>query len=266
MSRAQEATLTDLHEHRVYYWFGAHFSASLLIQALLMINVHLLLLHIALINRPTSPTTHAPFAHTTQPAGRPYDFWQWRDTKPYWMFITYFTLALLVLHFLLYKTGLFLPYTSLLGYIALAIEATLPIPQLLANYRKRGCKGFRLSVCVNWIIGDTFKMWFFFASGSGEGGVPLAFKIGGIFQALCDLGLGLQFYMWGDGPTVTHGHVPGNELGHGIGLGHELRDGFGREKAQLSPVVEAGEELKDRHHFGSPTGSDEKMYGVGERI
>ncbi|KAF2791062.1 hypothetical protein K505DRAFT_249855 [Melanomma pulvis-pyrius CBS 109.77] len=179
---------------KVYYWFGAHFTTSLLVQALLMISIHLLLLHIALSNRPPQP--HLPFQPASTP--RPYNFWQWRSSRPYWSFLSYFTLVLLVLHVLLSPTGVFLPYTSLLGYVALAIEATLPLPQLLSNYKRKGCKGFRVSVIVNWIIGDTFKMWFFFASSSGE--IPVAFKICGVFQALCDLGLGLQFWIWGDGP------------------------------------------------------------------
>lgn len=184
-------------ELRVYYWFGAHFSTSLLVQALLMIGIHLLLLHVALTHRPAP--SHLPF----QPASskRPYSFWQWKTSRPYWTFLSYFTFTLLVLHFLLSPTSVFLPYTDFLGYIALTVEATLPLPQLLSNWQRRGCKGFRPSVIVNWIIGDTFKMWFFFASSAGE--VPLAFKICGVFQACCDLGLGLQWWVWGDGPGET---------------------------------------------------------------
>ncbi|KAJ4346696.1 uncharacterized protein N0V89_010628 [Didymosphaeria variabile] len=180
---------------KIFYWFGAHFSTSLLVQALLMIIVHIVLLHVALTNRP--PPSHLPF----QPASarkRPYDFWQWRSTRPYWMFVSYFTLVLLVLHVLLSSTALFMPYTEFLGMVALTVEATLPLPQLLANYQRRGCRGFRPSVIANWIVGDTFKMWFFFASSAGE--VPWAFKICGIFQATCDLGLGLQWFIWRDGP------------------------------------------------------------------
>ncbi|KAF1969611.1 hypothetical protein BU23DRAFT_512739 [Bimuria novae-zelandiae CBS 107.79] len=179
---------------KVFYWFGAHFAPSLLIQALLMIAVHLLLLHVALLHRP--PTTHLPFQPSVRK--RPWDFWQWPSTRPYWAFVTYFALALLVVHLLLCWTSVFIPYTSVLGMIALTVEATLPLPQLLANYQRRGCKGFRPSVIANWIVGDTFKMWFFFASPSGS--VPWAFKICGIFQAVCDLGLGLQWFVWRDGP------------------------------------------------------------------
>jgi hypothetical protein len=196
---------------KVYYWFGAHFSTSLLVQALLMICVHLLLLHVALTNRP--PPSHLPFQHK-QVSNRPYDFWQWRAPRPYWSFITYFTGVLLVLHLVMSSTSVFVPYTDLLGMVALTIEATLPLPQLLANYQRRGCKGFRPSVIVNWVIGDTFKMWFFFASSNGE--VPWAFKACGIFQACCDLGLAAQYLIWGDGP---------------VGV-----EGLGREKEIRSPI------------------------------
>lgn len=100
---------------------------------------------------------------------------------------------------------------------------------------------------VNWILGDTFKMWFFFASGSGEGGVPVAFKICGVFQALCDIGLGLQFWAWRDGPA---------EVGVGV-------DAYGREKAVLSPVAEegVGYEYEYGHRHGHGHG-----HGVGREF
>lgn len=96
--------------------------------------------------------------------------------------------------------GLHLTWTSFLGYVALAIEATLPIPQILANQRRRGCKGFRLSVLGNWLVGDAFKMVFFFVKDSSD--VPWAFKLCGLFQACCDCYLGFQYYMFGDGEIV----------------------------------------------------------------
>ena len=112
------------------------------------------------------------------------------------------------------RTGLFTSYADLLGMVALTIEATLPLPQLLANWQRKGCRGFRPSVIVNWVIGDTFKMWFFFASSNGD--VPWAFKACGIFQACCDLGLAAQYLVWGDGP---------------VGV-----EGLGREKEVRSPI------------------------------
>jgi hypothetical protein len=88
-------------------------------------------------------------------------------------------------------------YSNLLGYVALAIEATLPLPQILQNQRRRCCKGFRVSVLANWLVGDCFKMVFFFAKGQSD--VPWAFKLCGVFQACCDAYLGIQYYMFGDG-------------------------------------------------------------------
>jgi hypothetical protein len=227
---------------KVYYWFGAHFSTSLLVQALLMICVHLLLLHVALTNR--SPPSHLPFQHKDV-SNRPYDFWQWRAPRPYWTFITYFTGVLLVLHLVMSSTSIFVPYTDLLGMVALTIEATLPLPQLLANYQRRGCKGFRPSVIVNWVIGDTFKMWFFFASSNGE--VPWAFKACGIFQACCDLGLAAQYLIWGDGPVGVEG----------LGREKEVRspippeDGWNAEKLGQAGVT-GGIEMSDGQAWERP--------------
>lgn len=41
------------------------------------------------------------------------------------------------------------------------------------------------------------KMGFFFMSEPGK--VPWAFKLCGIFQACCDVGLGAQYWVYGDG-------------------------------------------------------------------
>ncbi|KAF2754670.1 hypothetical protein EJ05DRAFT_479110 [Pseudovirgaria hyperparasitica] len=177
---------------KLFWWLGSRFAYSLLLQAILMILVQVALLQVALTYR--APPSHLPFQQ--QQTRRPYDFWQWKATRPYWAFLTSYTGALLVLQIVL---GSFSSYTTVQGYAALATEAMLPIPQLLSNYQRKSCKGFRFSVLVNWLVGDAFKMWFFFASGSGEGGVPWAFKLGGAFQAMCDCGLGIQYWMYGEG-------------------------------------------------------------------
>jgi len=184
---------------KIFYWLGAHYDISLLIQAMVMIVMQCLLLHVALTHRPPLQIQHTPFTTAAARIGtfledRPYQFWQWRSPKPYWQFLLYFTVALLVGQVLFGNVG---GYSDVLGYIALAIEATLPLPQILANQRRRGCRGFRLSVLVNWLIGDSFKMVFFFAKGQSD--VPWAFKLCGVFQAGCDMYLGIQYYMFGDG-------------------------------------------------------------------
>jgi hypothetical protein len=233
-----------MHKTRSSAGFSLDIPLIMLVASILkvyyMIAVHLLCLHVALTNRPAP--SHLPFQQAHQPASkRPYDFWQWRNPRPYWTALTYFSLTLLVLHLLMGTTVLFIPYTEVLGAVALATEATLPLPQLYANWQRRGCRGFRPSLIVNWVIGDTFKMWFFFASSNGE--VPWAFKACGIFQATCDLGLALQYLVWGDGP--------------------EGADAGDREKEGRSPVAENDGYVGDR--FGEVVGIELAGGKVWER-
>lgn len=54
---------------------------------------------------------------------------------------------------------------------------------------------------ANWLIGDMLKMSYFFFSRES---IPWAFKLCGIFQMCCDLYLGLQFYMYGDGSGTVY--------------------------------------------------------------
>lgn len=164
-----------------------------------MVFVQVVLLQVALVNRPPFGAQHSlnkPFAGATDGDSyvtRPFNFWQWRSRKPYWQFLAYYTVTLAALQ-LLVGTSEF--YIGLQGYVALSVEAILPIPQILENHRSRSSKGFRLSVLVNWLVGDVFKMAYFFLS---EGEVPWAFKLCGMFQAACDCYLGLQYWMYGEG-------------------------------------------------------------------
>jgi solute carrier family 66, member 2 len=100
-------------------------------------------------------------------------------------------------------TSIYSLYSVLIGYMGLSIEATLPLPQIFANAQSRSCKGFRLSVLASWLLGDAFKMFWFFTATTE---IPLAFKLCGMFQAACDCFLGFQYYMYGEGDTVIKGH------------------------------------------------------------
>jgi len=114
----------------------------------------------------------------------------------YWEYLGILSLALLAIQTFLQPTASS-SYNQLIGYVGLAIEAILPLPQMLANQRAQSCKGFRVSVLGNWLFGDTMKMGFFFISEPGK--VPWAFKMCGIFQAFCDAGLGVQYCVYGNG-------------------------------------------------------------------
>nr|POE65711.1 pq-loop repeat-containing protein 1 [Quercus suber] len=190
---------------KVFYWLGARYDFPLLIQASIMIGVQIVVLHVALLHRPpfgAQHSLHKPFEGAGQldfEVLRPFRFWQWRARQPYWQFLMSYTVVLIVLQALVGSTPF---YTQIQGFVALGVEAILPIPQIIENHSSRSTKGFRLSVLANWLIGDVFKMSYFFLS---EGEVPLAFKLCGLFQAACDSYLGVQYWMYGDGEIVGAG-------------------------------------------------------------
>jgi hypothetical protein len=71
----------------LFYWFGAYYSFPLLVQAVVMIGVQIILLKVALENRPPPSLKHgiehAPFSGQAHSGfKRPYDFWQWKATRP----------------------------------------------------------------------------------------------------------------------------------------------------------------------------------------
>ena len=139
------------------------------------------------------------------------------------MSLGYFVGMLTVVHLTPIAQSQF--YISLLGYIGLAVEATLPIPQILANHRSGSCNGFRVSVIAAWILGDTMKMSYFFCSTET---IPWAFKLCGMFQCACDFYLGFQFYMFTRGSShSSHSRGPSQTAGRSEQdgrWGHEAKD------------------------------------------
>lgn len=200
---------------RIFYYPGAQFDKALLAQSILMVIVQLILLKVALDHRPPPSAkggdAAVPFAGLkSAPAPlftRPYNFWQWRSPKPYWQFLLYLFVALVVCEVVFNPfPGFYASYSVLIGYIGLSVEATLPLPQIRTNYINRSCHGFRPSVLVNWLAGDAMKMFWFFTATSE---IPLAFKLCGLFQAACDSILGIQYYVYGNGSTGGSADGPG---------------------------------------------------------
>ncbi|KAM0435161.1 hypothetical protein ACHAPT_003251 [Fusarium lateritium] len=186
---------------RIFYWPHAQYDTSLLLQSLLMIIVQIMLLKVALDYRPPPPSKGGeaglPFAGADETLfgfQRPYNFWQWRSPRRYWHAIVYFAGALLILELLLSQMpGLYAAYANAIGCIGLGVEATLPIPQILVNWRSKSSTGLRLSVLAAWIGGDTMKLFWFFTAKSA---IPWSFKISGMFQASCDFFLGFQYLLY----------------------------------------------------------------------
>lgn len=151
-------------------------------------------------------------------------------------------------------------YSSLIGVVGLSIEATLPLPQILANAQVRSCKGLRLSVLASWLIGDALKMFWFFTAKTE---IPWVFKVAGIFQGSCDCFLGVQYFMYGDGSggTLTGSIKSGLEsLGN---LGSRFGSGFGAEKG---PVKEEHSMQDMGWQSNNPYGKQPTMRGPSRSL
>jgi len=79
--------------------------------------------------------------------------------------------------------------------VALGLESTLPIPQLISNYKQRSLYGFRLSALIGWVAGDSYKVAYFFVHDS-----PIQFKVCAIFQLSVDMMIVIQRILYGNAP------------------------------------------------------------------
>ncbi|GAA5966316.1 hypothetical protein JCM8115_004827 [Rhodotorula mucilaginosa] len=166
---------------RLFYWIGARFQTYLLVQSILMIVTQYGLLYVCVLYRP------ANWRATLPP--RPGNFWQWASFGTFLEATAILIVGHAVLFLILHKVDL---YVQVLGFVALGLEATLPIPQVIANYRAKSTAGFRHSVLASWAIGDAVKTIYFFVTPNN----PLQFKLCGLFQLSIDLLLCGQTFLY----------------------------------------------------------------------
>jgi len=174
---------------RCFFWLGNRFEFALLIQSILMILAQLALLYICIHYRPRISVE--TLSHST----RPLSFWQWRSYTQYIEFLAGFMLCLAILFLIFGRSDVFV---SILGFLALGLESTLPIPQLVSNYKQRSLYGFRASTLIGWVGGDSFKTVYFFLQKS-----PLQFQVCAIFQLSIDFAIILQRFYYGAAVPVV---------------------------------------------------------------
>ncbi|OCF56459.1 hypothetical protein L486_06403 [Kwoniella mangroviensis CBS 10435] len=207
---------------RVFFWLGNRFEIPLLIQSLLLIISQLVLLAICLhYKTPSESSNYAPLSplppasedsstrgharqdsdYINQPptsmsgsakSKRPFEFWQWEGYGSYLEFLAALILALGVLQIIL---GRWMWYIDALGFVALTIESTLPIPQFISNFKRKSCYGFRSSTLAGWFFGDAYKTVYFFIRGS-----PIQFKVTAIMTLCWDSAVLAQRIMYGSNP------------------------------------------------------------------
>ncbi|KAL0953405.1 hypothetical protein HGRIS_004644 [Hohenbuehelia grisea] len=154
-----------------------------------MIFAQLWLLYICVIYRPLSSP------ESSGVVTRPFGFWQWQWYQQYVEFLAGLILCQAILFLIFGRSDLFI---AVLGFVALGLESTLPIPQLISNYKQRSLYGFRLSTLLGWVGGDSFKTVYFFLQHS-----PLQFKVCAIFQLSIDFAIVIQRLVYGNPPPPT---------------------------------------------------------------
>jgi hypothetical protein len=174
---------------RCFFWLGDRFEIALLIQSILMILAQLALLYICIIYRPHSSPENL------SSSTRPLSFWQWTTYTQYIEFLAGLILSQAILFLIFGRSHTFI---GILGFVALGLESTLPIPQLISNYRQRSLYGFRMSTLVGWFSGDSFKVVYFFLQQS-----PLQFKVCSIFQLSIDIMIVGQRIFYGNAPPMS---------------------------------------------------------------
>ncbi|GAA5837899.1 hypothetical protein JCM3766R1_001512 [Sporobolomyces carnicolor] len=166
---------------RCIYWLGARFQIYLLVQSLLMIGAQFGILYVCILYK-----DHAHVdLHRAKTSKRPANLWAWDTFPPYLEFTALLILLHCVMFLFLHKVNF---YIDLLGFIALGLEATLPIPQLLVNYENKSTAGFRHTVLAGWFLGDAFKTVYYFATKDNG----IAFKACAVFQLSVDCMLVVQ--------------------------------------------------------------------------
>lgn len=125
-------------------------------------------------------------------------FWNWNSLEPYlsWLagfFLLFGTITIINLYIL---QSMIL--TESIGTLALLIEATLAMPQLMQNYRCKSTRGLRVELVGAWALGDAAKTVLFVARRS-----PFQFFACGVIQLVVDFGIFYQMRIYGNNPYRT---------------------------------------------------------------
>ncbi|CEP14578.1 hypothetical protein [Parasitella parasitica] len=115
-------------------------------------------------------------------------FWDWDYFIDYVNCLLMFTIIVGILYIFLHEHNWFI---ESLGFLSLGIESTLPLPQLLTNFKHKSVDGFSLLILASWFLGDSFKAFYFFYQSS-----PIQFVACAIIQLTFDTIIVFQFIVF----------------------------------------------------------------------
>jgi len=172
---------------RVFFWVGKRFGLELLVQSVVMIVSMLVMLEISVrMNRKSVPQAQQTSVFKGDFFG---SFWKWNDLKSYCAVLV--AIGLICAFFTALFSG-YIFYVEALGYMALGTEAMLGMPQLIRNCIRKSTAGMSVLMVLTWFIGDAFKTFYFFWTGS-----PAQFYVCSIIQVTVDVLIMLQVFVYG---------------------------------------------------------------------
>lgn len=167
---------------RIFFYFVQPFELTLLFQSIAsVISQYALLQLCVLYQERTFPKQAITWSSLVT------QFWNWTDFASYSVFLSALVGVLMVSHIVL---GGVPGYADLLGAAALGIESMLGVPQAIQNARARSVRGLSPVLIGSWLLGDTFKGYYFLSSGA-----PWQFVLCAVVQVCTDCFILYQIFV-----------------------------------------------------------------------
>jgi hypothetical protein len=183
---------------RVFFWAGKRFGTPLLLQALASIATQLAMTWVVVRVQDKDDAGPAGGGGArVSPRRRersllnPADFWKWGAFDDYLVAYTVFLVAVMVVNGALHGVP---GFVDALGGASLGVEALLPVPQAVANWRRRSTEGMSRVLIGAWVVGDAFKTVYAVAKGE-----PAQFAACGAVQLAVDCVILAQMAVYGGG-------------------------------------------------------------------
>eukprot|EP00300_Choanocystis_sp_HF-7_P008901 c16163_g1_i1.p1 GENE.c16163_g1_i1~~c16163_g1_i1.p1 ORF type:complete len:333 (+),score=41.40 c16163_g1_i1:82-1080(+) len=161
---------------RIFYWFGERFALPLLGQALVTVIVMLLMLEQTVRYRRIAAATRA---HRHIMDMNCAHFWNWDGMTSFVIATMLYVSAVSIITAVAVQSKFMV---NVMGYLALGVEALLPVPQYLRNKRRSSTQGLSTLMVLSWFVGDLLKTMYFKLTKA-----PTPFLCCGVVQCSVDI-------------------------------------------------------------------------------
>lgn len=174
---------------RIFFWYGKHFTITLLYQSCVVILSQFYLIHMYLKYSNKHSQSRISINKSIFNLDAVFTkeiFWKWDKEIEYYkciilglMMFTLFCKAVNGLHNII--------FVDIIGAVSAFSESIIAIPQIKENCIKKNCDNISLFMVGSWLIGDSFKIGYYIYTSS-----PLQLISCGIFQVCLDIILTTQ--------------------------------------------------------------------------